>query len=60
MVVLGRFCNDPGIVHIELVKYALHCVSGTLELDSTFDGEINTPDDVIGYTDFDLARLKTD
>ena len=49
--VLSRFCSNPGPVHVELVKHVLRYVSGTLEFGLTFDGEADTPDDVIGYCD---------
>ncbi len=56
----SRFCSNPGPVHVELVKHVLRYVSGTLELGLTFDGEADTPDDVIRYTDSDFAGSKTD
>ncbi len=46
--------------YIELDKQVLRYVSGTLELGLKFDGEANTPDDVIGYTDSDFAGSKQD
>ena len=58
--VLSRFCNNPGPVHVELVKHVLRYVSGTLDLGLKFDGEADTPDDVVGYTDSDFAGSKSD
>ncbi len=58
--VLSQFCSNPGPTNIELVKHVLRYVSGTLELGSNFDGEADTLDDVIGYTDSDFARSKPD
>ncbi len=58
--VLSRFCRNPGPTHVELVKHVLRYVSGTLELGLKFDGEADTSDDVIGYTDSDFAGSKPD
>ena len=58
--VLSQFCSKPGPVHIELVKHVLRYVSATLDLGLTFDGEADTPDNVIGYTDSDFAESKLD
>ncbi len=60
MGVLTRICSDPGPTHVELVKPVLQYASGTLELGLKFDGEADTPDDVIGYTDSDFAGSKPD
>ena len=58
--VLSRFCSNPGPAHVEVVKYILRYVSGTLKLGLIFDGNADTPDDVIGNTDFDFAGSKSD
>lgn len=58
--VLSRFLSNHRPVHVELTKYVLRYISGTLELGQTFDGEADTPDDVIGYTDSDFAGSKPD
>ncbi len=55
-----QFCSNPGPTHVELVKLVLRYVSETLELGLKFDGEADTPDDVIGYTDSDFAGSKPD
>ena len=52
--VLSRFCSKPWPTHDELVKYVLRYVFGTLQLGLKFDGEEDTPDDVIRYTDSTL------
>ena len=56
---LSRFCSNPGPAHVELVKHVFRYVSGILELGLKFDGEADTPDDIIGYTDADFAGSKT-
>ena len=58
--VLSRFCNNPGPVHIRLVKHILRYVSGTLQLGLTFDGGADTPDDLIGYTSSGFAGSNSD
>ena len=58
--ILSQFCNNPGPAHVELVKYVLQYISRILDLDLKFDGEVDTPDDVVGYTNSDFARLKID
>lgn len=58
--VLSYFCSNPGPIYVELVKYVLQYISGTLALSLKFDGEANTPNDVVRQTDFIFARLKTD
>ena len=58
--VLSRFCSNPRLIHVELVKRVLRYVSGTLHLGLTYDREADTPDDVIGYTDSDFAGSKPD
>ena len=45
---------------MELVKHILRYVSATVDLGFTFDGEADMSDDVVGYTDSDFARSKTD
>ena len=45
---------------MELVKHVLQYVSGTLDLSLKFDGEADTLDNVVGYTDSDFAGLKID
>lgn len=57
--VLSRFYKNPGLTHVELVKYVLQYVFRTLDLQSTFDREVNMLNDVVRYTDSDFARLKT-
>ena len=56
--VLSCFYSNPGLIHVKLVKHVLCYVSETLYLSLTFDGETNTPDDMIGYIDSDFAGLK--
>lgn len=58
--VLSRFCNILGPVYVKLVKHVLQYISGILDLGLKFDGEVDTPDDVIGYIDFNFAVSKTD
>ena len=53
--VLSRFCSNPGLAHIELVKHVLQYVSGTLHLGLKFDREADTLDDVVRYTDSDYT-----
>ena len=57
--VLNQFCNNPGHVHLELVKQLLRYVSRILVLSLKFDGEADTPDDVVRYMNSDFARSKT-
>ncbi len=47
-------------IHVELVKHFLRYVSGTLELGLTFEKEADIQNDMIGYTDSNFARSKTD
>ena len=58
--VLSRFCSNPGLIQVELVKYILRYISGILCLGLIFDREVDTPDDVIGYTNSDFAKSKPD
>ena len=60
MGVLSQFCNNPGPVHVELVKHFLQDVSGILDLGLKFDREADTPDDVVVYTNSNFAGSKTD
>ncbi len=60
MGVLSGFCSNPRPTHVEFVKHVLQYVSGTLELSLKSDREVDTPDDVNGYTDFDFAGSKPD
>lgn len=55
----NRFCSNHGPIYVNLVEYTLQYISEILELSLTFDRKINILDDIIGYTDFDFARLKT-
>lgn len=45
---------------MELIKYVLRYISGTLNLGLKFDREADISDDVVGYTDSDFAGSKTD
>ncbi len=58
--VLSCFCSNPGPMHVELVKYVLQYVSGTLELGLVLNGEVDIHDEVIGYTDSDFVGSKID
>lgn len=58
--VFSCFCSNPRPVHVEFVKYVLQYVSETLELDFKFDGEADTSDGVVRYTNLDFARSKID
>ena len=60
MGVFSRFCSNPGPIHVKFVKHVLRYVSGTLCLGLIFDGEADTPDNMIGYTDSDFAESKPD
>ena len=44
--VLSRFLSNAGPAHVELAKYVLRYISGTLEPVITFDGNSDTHDDV--------------
>lgn len=58
--VLSSFCKNSGPIHVELIKHVLQYVSWTLDLGLTFDGEANTPNDVVRYTDSDFVESKID
>lgn len=58
--VLSQFCNNPGFVHIELVKYVLQYISETLNLDLKFDKETDIPNDVTKYIDVNFTGSKKD
>ncbi len=58
--VLSRFCSNSGLTYVELVIHDLRYVSGTLQLGLKFDGEADTPDNVIGCTNYDFAGSKPD
>ena len=50
----------PNLYTIELVKHVFRYVSGTLQLGLKFDGEADTPDDMIRYTDSNFVGSKPD
>ncbi len=56
--VLSQFYNNPGLVHVELVKHVLQYISGTLDLGLKFNKKVDTLDDIIGYTEFDFSESK--
>lgn len=58
--VLSRFCSNPGPIHVKLIKHVLQYISETFQLSLTFDRKADTPDNMIGYTESDFARLKPD
>lgn len=58
--VLSRFRSNPGPVHVGLVKHVLRYVSGMLDIGLTFNGDADTPNDVVGYTDSDFAGSRSD
>lgn len=58
--VFSWFCGNRRPVHVELVKYILRYLSETLELGLTFDGEVDISDNVIGYTNSNFVKSKSD
>ena len=58
--VLSKFLKNPRPTHVELAKHILGYISGTLELELTFDDTADTLDDVIKYIDSDFAGSKSD
>ena len=60
MGILSWFCNNLGLAHIELVKHILQYVSETLDLGLKCDREIDIPDGIVEYIDFNFAGSKKD
>lgn len=60
MGILSQFYKNLGPAYVKLVKRVLQYIYRTLDLGFTFDRKADTPDNVIGYTDSNFARSKTD
>ena len=58
--VLSQLYNNPKPIYVELVKHVLWYISKRLDLGLKFDGEADTPDNVVEYTDSNFAGSKTD
>ena len=55
MGVLSRYCSNPGPTYCNLVIQIFKYLSGTLDLGITLTAD--SKDKLVGYTDFDYARL---
>lgn len=53
--VVCQFCNNPRPVYIKLVKHILQYISEMLDLSLKFDGEVDTLDNIVGYTNSNFA-----
>lgn len=56
--ILNWFSKNYSPAHVELIEHVLQYLSGTLDLGLIFDRKVNTPDDIVGYIDSNLARQK--
>lgn len=57
--IFSWFCNNPGLVYIELVKHVLQYVSRILDLSLKFDRKANILDDIVEYINSKFAWSKT-